>query len=185
MKLDLRYTSYLEISSLNIKKDINSDLFKSLETLRQRNIREARRACSFTVNTGDGKEFVELYDSMMRSKNEYQSKEKLMRLKRLIDGLVDCGKAEVYMTKNSDNKIIYATVFGWDNKRSYYLFGAPVENSIERYKGTIAFWDVYIDLAKKGIDEVDLEGVNSPQRGWFKLSFGGNILPYYHVSKKK
>ena len=27
-----------------------------------------------------------------------------------------------------------------------------------------------------------MEGINSPQRGSFKLSFGGDIRPYYHVS---
>jgi hypothetical protein len=36
-------------------------------------------------------------------------------------------------------------------------------------------------LALEGIAEVDLEGVNSPRRGWFKLSFGGALLPYYEL----
>jgi len=26
-----------------------------------------------------------------------------------------------------------------------------------------------------------MEGVNSPHRGWFKLSFGGDIRPYYQI----
>jgi hypothetical protein len=36
-------------------------------------------------------------------------------------------------------------------------------------------------FSKEGINEVDMEGVNSPQRGWFKLSKGGNCVPYYEV----
>jgi len=32
---------------------------------------------------------------------------------------------------------------------------------------------------KKNIREIDWEGVNSPQRGWFKLGFGGTLQPYY------
>ena len=40
-----------------------------------------------------------------------------------------------------------------------------------------------MDLANRTkIGEVDMEGVNSPQRGWFKLGFGGNLLPYYQIS---
>ena len=31
------------------------------------------------------------------------------------------------------------------------------------------------------IVEVDLEGVNSPQRGWFKLGFAGDLRPYYEL----
>ena len=38
------------------------------------------------------------------------------------------------------------------------------------------------DLAKNhNIQEVDLEGVNSPERGWFKLSFGGDLRCYHQV----
>ena len=181
--LDLRYTSYFDISDINKGKEEETNIFRGLETLRQRNIREARRDGSQTVATGDGTMFVQYYALMMQEKNEPQDSDKLNRLKRLIDGLVEDQKAIVYLTKNKEGKNIYISVFGWDNKRAYYLFGAPVEGANERYKGTISFWDAYHDLAERGINIVDLEGVNSPQRGWFKLSFGGELMPYYQVKK--
>ena len=43
----------------------------------------------------------------------------------------------------------------------------------------------FYHLNEIGIKTVDLEGVNSPNRGWFKLSFGGNIIPYYELIYKK
>ena len=46
-------------------------------------------------------------------------------------------------------------------------------------------FEAFKDIAQRlSISEVDMEGVNSPQRGWFKLGFGGNLVPYYHVFKK-
>ena len=33
-----------------------------------------------------------------------------------------------------------------------------------------------------GVKEVDMEGINSPQRGWFKMSFGGNTIPYFNLT---
>ena len=33
-----------------------------------------------------------------------------------------------------------------------------------------------------GVKFVNLEGVNSPFRGWYKLSFGGNLKPYYRLT---
>jgi hypothetical protein len=38
-----------------------------------------------------------------------------------------------------------------------------------------------VKLAQDGKKEVDLEGVNSPHRGWFKLSFGGTLESYWQV----
>ena len=45
----------------------------------------------------------------------------------------------------------------------------------------MVLWDAFLDLAASGVKEIDLEGVNSPLRGHFKLSFGGSILPYYRL----
>ena len=181
--LDLRYTSYLDISDINKGNEEETNIFRGLETLRQRNIREARREDSKTVTGSNGTTFVQSYALMMQEKDEPQSNDKLNRLERLIDGLVEKKKAIVYLTKNREGQNIYISVFGLDNKRAYYLFGAPVEGAKERYKGTISFWDAYRDLAERGVNIVDLEGVNSPQRGWYKLSFGGELISYYQISK--
>ncbi len=40
-------------------------------------------------------------------------------------------------------------------------------------------------LRIEGVNIIDLEGVNSPNRGFWKLGFGGNLLPYYHISMNK
>ena len=34
---------------------------------------------------------------------------------------------------------------------------------------------------EESINSIDLEGVNSPNRGWFKLSLGGELNPYYKI----
>jgi hypothetical protein len=48
------------------------------------------------------------------------------------------------------------------------------------WQGTLAHWHAFGHLAREhGITEVDLEGVNSPQRGWFKLGFGGSLQTYH------
>ena len=37
-------------------------------------------------------------------------------------------------------------------------------------------------LRIEGINTIDLEGINSPKRGFWKLGFGGDLLPYYNIS---
>ena len=72
-----------------------------------------------------------------------------------------------------------------DQKRAYYLFGTGDGGTQERLEGTITVWEALRHMAmKKGVEEMDLEGVNSPQRGWFKLGFGGDLRPYHEVVKR-
>lgn len=183
-ELDLRYTSYVDLRSLASCSEENTcDLFRGLETLRQRNIREARKVGATTAAEGNGALFADFYAELMRGQGEEQDAGKLERMARLVDHLIADGQGAMLVTRNPQGDPIYATVFGWDAKRAYYLFGASAPGAEERYMGTIAFWDAYCWLARRNIHTVDMEGVNSPRRGWFKLSFGGDLRPYYQVYK--
>lgn len=180
--LDLRYTSYLDISSLSEEQEEESCLlFKGLETLRQRNIREARRDGATYEVRSDSTLFIEYYQSMMDEKGDEQEMEKLQRMKSLIDGMIRLDRAFVLVSKDGSGRPIYSTVFCWDNKRAYYLFGAPNPEAKVRYKGTVAFWDGFHMLVRRDINSVDMEGINSPKRGWFKMSFGGDVRSYYQL----
>ena len=130
--------------------------------------------------------FIEFYNSLLISQGINLSKEKLYRIQNLIKSLMKKNMAVMTCTKNNKGEILYITVFCFDKKRAYYLFGAGNPTSKERFKGTITFWDSFKILAQTyGIKEIDMEGVNSPMRGWFKLSFGGNLIPYYHLHYRK
>jgi hypothetical protein len=120
----------------------------------------------------------------MKSQGDPVSQEKLNRMAFLVRALVDREKAFLTIAKEQTGQILYIVINGMDSKRGYYLFGAGNADVNVRYKGTIAFWESFKFLAKDyGIGEVDLEGVNSPKRGRFKLSFGGDLESYYEVLK--
>lgn len=182
-QLDLRYTSYIDISELkNFENEENTEVFKNLETLRQRNIRQARKDNSITKEELHIDLFLDYYKQLMSSQDEIVSDIKIFNMLNIIKNMIQDRKAVMFATKNGKNEIVYLTVFSYDKNRAYYLFGAGNPNAKEHYKGTICFWDAFINLAQKfDIKEVDMEGINSPNRGWFKLSFGGNIVPYYEI----
>ena len=85
------------------------------------------------------------------------------------------------------NKISLATCvfFAHDMKMAYYLYGCPLSEKVENYLGSITFWEAFVELSNKGIDLIDMEGINSPNRGWFKQSFGGTIKQYYNIKLYK
>lgn len=184
--LDLRYTSYLDIRSLADASQPAelSPCLAGMETVRRYSVREAGRKGGQVRRGGDATRLIGFYRTLMTRQGEPVPEDKLQRMQRVMDTLTSAGRAEIYETLNAHGDVIYVTVYAWDSKRAYYLFGAGDPNSNEPWQGTIGHWEAFVDLATRvRVPEVDLEGVNSPKRGWFKLGFGGDLRPYYHVRK--
>ena len=182
---DLRYTSYLDISELVFNKnEENTKLFRNLDTLRQRNIREGRKKGAKVVAGRDIQLFLDFYSETLRAQEQSVDAKKEQRMGNLIESLLPKGKAFMYSSENSDGEVGYITIFCKDKKRAYYLFGAGHLQLADRYLGTLSFWEAFGYLARdQGVRQVDLEGVNSPNRGSFKLSFGGDLRSYFQVYK--
>ncbi|MDD5069568.1 MAG: hypothetical protein PHV17_02470 [Candidatus Omnitrophica bacterium] len=184
--LTLKYTSYLNISSLSQDCPENEiPAFKELDRLKQRHIRQARKDGIVTKLENKTADFIGFYKQLIESQGYSVSNKKLKRMENLANYILDEQKAVSCVTYDSSGQIIYITIFGFDSKRAYSIFGAPNPKASQAYKGAICFWDAFKILSRDySIDYLDLEGVNSPQRGWFKLGFGGTILPYFQVSLK-
>jgi len=186
-RIDLRYTSIINMyEESNYDNFESSPMFKCMDTLRKRNIREAfKDNASVVIDNSLASLFLDFYQSNMSAQGSCQDSNKLNRMKKIINYIIDSGSGAVLSTMNGAGDIIYITVFVWDNKRAYYLFGAPSPYSNERYQGTISFWYAINYLSKINHVELDLEGVNSPNRGAFKLGLGGSLAPYFNVFLKK
>jgi hypothetical protein len=183
--LDLRYTTFIDISSLdsNIAAE-KTKAFINLEVLRQRHIRQAYKSGGIVNKTRSANRLIDFYRDLMSRQNQPPSEVQLSRIQSLIEGLVISEKGAIYEVKNSDGIVLYVIAYGWDSKRAYFLFGAGNSLVNEPWQGTLGHWEAFKDLAINiNIKEVDMEGVNSPQRGWFKMSFGGRLMPYYQIYK--
>lgn len=180
---DLRYTSYVDISGLAGDLELeHTSTFLNMETLRRRHVRQALKQQSRTVKVSDCGDLVRHYQELMRLQEEPVSGIALSNIRHLIQGLVESNRCAVFETQNYDGETLYSVAYAWDSKRAYYLFGAGNPVTSEPWQGTIAHWEAFNNLAcTNGITEIDLEGVNSPQRGWFKQGFGGDLRPYFHV----
>ena len=180
--IDLRYTCYLDIQGLaneSFEEELNE--FRELEELRRRNVRQARRAEVVLVEEERIFELLLFYKENLIRQGQIVSETKLQRMQIIIERLLLQKKAHIFAVKTNKNEVAVVNVYVYDKKRAYYLFGAGNSEIREHYCGTIAFWDAFKVLAKHGITEVDMEGVNSPKRGQFKMGFGGRLIPYYQV----
>jgi hypothetical protein len=182
-KIELRYTTYVDTSSLIDTRDpAESAAFRSMEALRQRHLRAAVREGAYGVPGGDPRILVQNYAELMTRQGSPVPSAQLDRLLRMLCELATSQRMRVYESRTKAGEVAYSVAYAWDRHRAYYLFGAGPSGDGQPWQGTLAHWTAFVDLARTmRIGVVDLEGVNSPQRGWFKLGFGGCLMPYYHV----
>jgi hypothetical protein len=127
---------------------------------------------------------VSFYRELMARQGEPPAEEKLQAMTRVIEVMAAAGRGRTFHVHDARGDVIYAVFYAWDSKRAYYLFGAGSPDAAEPWQGTLAHWEAFQHLAREhGVRQVDLEGVNSPKRGWFKLGLGGDLRPYYHIVK--
>jgi hypothetical protein len=182
--IDLRYTSYLDISEFFLcQEDAVTLLYKNLDNARQSDLRKAHGNVSFE-ETRDTERFIQYYNDLLHAQGTAAGPEKLKRMKHLIDSIINAGLARMFAVKNSDGHPTYITVFTIFKNKGCYLFAAGDSAAMRRYDGTYCVWESMKALSRYGVHEIDLEGVNSPQRGAFKMGFGGDLRPYFKISKR-
>jgi len=80
-----------------------------------------------------------------------------------------------------DDRTASMAFFVSDSRCSYYLFGANDPAMRETNASPKLLLDNIALSAQKGLQIFDFVGVNSPQRGDFKLSFNAELVPYQEV----
>ena len=181
---NIRYTSYIDISDFRkVEKLEDISIYNKASTSRRQQIRYALKKGYETKAEEISKldKFIELYIMTMKRQNLEIDSYWLNKMKKLSYDLISKNKAKLYGSYDENGELGSMAIFAWDNKRAYYLYGANHPDKRKGHTGTDILWKAFYDLSSMGIDEVDLEGVNSPYRGWFKLSFGGDIIPYYYL----
>lgn len=180
--IEVRFTSYVNIEGLATAANLEDiPLFNRANTLRRREIRHAIQKQVYTEEKYEPHLFTDFYRMTMERQNKTVEQGFLDELYKVIVNLHKTGLGRMYISYTTKGEPGSIAILGIDSKRAYYLFGASDPKLRENHTGTGVFWDAFHSLNKSGIKEVDLEGINSPQRGYFKLSFGGNIVPYYHL----
>ncbi len=182
---DIRYTSYLDISDFDEKSNLEQiDTYTNASIARRQEIRYARKKNVTVVESSDVMRFCDFYTKTMQRQSKDVENLTINKMSSLINSLLSNGNGVLFEARTASGEIGSMAFFAFDTKRAYYVFGANDPEFRNEHTGTAVLWESFYVLANKhNIKEIDLEGINSPQRGWFKLSFGGNVKPYYQINK--
>lgn len=177
---ELRYTAYLDIDGADAEGALNDNrVYKLANKSRRQEIRYALKAGVTTSEEVDLPLFEAFYQAVFERQGltpEPTTKE----VSGVMSSLAEAGMLRMFVSRTSDGQPGSIAVFGLDSRRAYYLYGANDPALRDGHTGTAVLWDAFRALAAE-VSEVDLEGVNSPMRGYFKLSFGAELRPYSHV----
>lgn len=177
-----RYTSELDISDL-AKNKFESNTFKNMGSERKRLLRIGLKKGALFKYDYDLDLILEKYQNFMFLQKNEISFTKIKDIKNIILALEKRNKIIVQEGYYSDCNFSYILIFTLDDKFSTFLYGFPV-GDIDNTIGTISFWKMFNLLAEKDIKVINLEGINSPNRGQFKQSFGGINKVYYNLKYK-
>ncbi len=181
-QINVSYTSLVDISGFLHEKDLNKiSIYKNASSARRQQIRYAIKKQVSTTLTNDVDSFVSFYNKTMINQDIVLPSSKLNKMKSLIKALLKVDLCVMVKSSTLQGEVGSMAVFLLDDKKAYYLFGANNPKLRDQHTGTAILWDSFYILSAKGYNTIDLEGVNSPNRGWFKTSFGGVIVPYYQV----
>lgn len=178
-KTEVRYTSLITLKNKSLE-----DIFSNLDDVKKRDIKKCLENNNFSINYDLNLEMLKnLYIKTMKKNDPSFLDKNLDIIMSFLEKIYSNGKAfQTNLIFN--NKIIYSNFFSLHNNTACYLYGAGDVDVTERLGGTYSLWKAIEQCYSRKMDFVDLEGVNSPQRGSFKLSFGGNLTSYYNVMMK-
>ncbi|MDC3073078.1 GNAT family N-acetyltransferase, partial [Prochlorococcus sp. AH-716-O10] len=180
--INVRYTTLLDIQNFKNLDYANLEKYlKNFSSSRRQDIRWLIKNKIETKISEDINLFISFYKLTLEKSDIQISADYQKTLYNLILALIKSNKAKMYLSLSKNLEPASIAIIGFDKIRAYYLFGANNSGTLGERTGTAVLWHAINELADSGIKEIDLEGVNSPQRGWFKLSFGGILTPYFNV----
>jgi len=185
--VDIKYTSVINLSNLN--KNINfdnledSEFYKSLSRSIKQQYKNSKKEDLELKESNDFKGAKLIINKTFERQNK-TNQINLDVYEKNFQSFKKNNQLKLFYCLNK-SKIISFTLFGVVNDTAKYLHGGRLLDDNKDNSLTFNLLSSIINLKKNDINFLDLEGVNSPNRGFWKIGFGGDIKPYYKIKFKK
>lgn len=176
----VNYTSIINLDEIDNSNFEKTTFFSNLAVRIRQDYRYSLTKKKFKIIENFQKEnferLIEETFKRQKIKPDFDHKKRSKILEKLSK---DRG-VKMYQTYEG-NKVKAFSVFGYLKNHAIYLHGARIEDDNKDYSLTYSILEAIKDLKKNGVKTLDLEGINSPRRGFNKIGYGGKIFPYYHI----
>ena len=180
-----KFTSVLNIEELKLEKKYNEyDFFLNLQRSRKQEMNRALKEQYKILFNNDTTSLNKFYESTMIKQKENLSKNKTKIMQQIIEGMIEKKKGVMINLYDNNSNHLNSNFYIWDKRKAYHLYGASSPKNKSFWQGMISYWEIFNYFAKKhNIYKIDLEGLNSPNRGYFKQTLGGQLVQYFSLKR--
>jgi hypothetical protein len=172
-KIDLRYTGIVKL----LKSEIFEDYINKIRSVRRQEFRKSSKVLDFLISE-DVSILNDLHIKTFERQGISRSTEQSNLLVSITSNAIKKGYGKLGFALY-EGKPISAIFFTYDDRVAYYLFGANDPEFRHLYGSTFLMLNFIKLFIPMGIEEIDMCGVNSPDRGDFKTSFNAELKPYF------
>jgi len=173
-KIDLSYTGLLYLDTFNNL----DDLLLSIRTCRRQEYRKAIKNNILVEESGDVQVLDHLHELTFLRQNLTRDEMEKSLLHSISTSAIERGYGELKIAF-IDGKPASVALILYHNKRAYYMFGATDPGCRDSGAMTLLLVESIWEAKKQGYKEFDFVGVNSPNRGDYKLSYNGKLIPCF------
>lgn len=167
-----RYTAMLELNGFQL-----DSYLKSIRAVRRQ---EFNKSTAEIAATADVALFLGLYLKTFERQGIAVSGQQQALVRDICISALTHGYGRLSMAATASG-VASMSLFIHDEHCAYYLFGANNPELRNSGASTALMVDNIRSMAERGITKLDFVGVNSPNRGDFKLSFNPELMPYHEV----
>ena len=175
-KLTLNYTPMLNLEKYNTLEEY----LLSIRTVRRQEYKKTKESSIQVVESNDIELLCHLHNLTFQRQGVEQTAAEEAMVRSIAQNalLKGYGCLQIALI---DGQPASAIMFLMDKKRGYYMFGATDPEYRNYYASTLLLIENIWRCKLDGLKEIDFVGCNSPQRGDYKLSFDGDLVPYFET----
>lgn len=180
---DVKYTTVLNLSNLNKNISFNnfedSDLYKSFSRSIKQQYKISKKD-NFEIEESNNFKYANLILEKTFERQKKNNQINLSTYEKNYDNFKKDNQIKLFYCLKK-NKIISFTLFGIIDDSAKYLHGGRLIDDNKDNSLTFNMLSSIIKLKRSDVNILDLEGINSPNRGFWKIGFGGKMKPYYKI----
>ena len=175
-KVDLRYTGVLDLARYH-------DFENYVSTVRKVKRQEFNKSSTLLepLISNDAEILDDLHAKTFERQNIERTHQESTLVKSIFSHAIKGGYGKMCCAMLNDVPVS-AVLFLYDDRSAYYLFGANDPQHRKTFSGTFSLMHMIKNAFDRDVQEIDFVGVNSPNRGDFKISLNAELRPYFITS---
>ncbi len=139
----------------------------------------SRERLSFSIE-GEVGELIDLYSQTLEKQAITLASQIKQATADFAALILNNGMGNIGVVKNENNIAVAAGLLFYDYNQLVHL---PVVGiGASQYAGTFLYFKIMDHASKLGYKQIDFNGANSPKRGYFKHSIGGQAQLYFEIN---